>query len=99
MAQRILESSSRACGQVGHWKAECPNKPKTASSNPSGAGAFAGASIVQESLASDATMADVIDELPADAVAFMTEVRVEKSKLMPPRVSTIDKMGDNGKGI
>ena len=26
LAQRIAESSCRICGQVGHWKAECPSR-------------------------------------------------------------------------
>ena len=93
LAQRILESSCRACGQVGHWKAECPNKAKTATVNASGASAFAGVSMLQESTTEDAVVADVIDELPEDAVAFMMEAIVQRPKWTP---QPGNKIRDNG---
>ena len=80
LAQRILESSCRACGQVGHWKAECPNKAKSAPPNASGASAFAGVSMLQESTTEDAVVADVVDELPENAVAFMMEAIAQRPK-------------------
>ena len=36
LQQRILESHCRQCGKKGHWKAECPERPRqTGSSGPS----------------------------------------------------------------
>ena len=45
LAQRILESECRKCGQKGHWKAECPlNRTNASSGVTTGSkdGAFAG---------------------------------------------------------
>jgi len=33
LQQRILSSSCRLCGKVGHWKAECPTRSDSAGSN------------------------------------------------------------------
>ena len=33
LQQRILESRCRLCNQVGHWKAECPNRRDSAGTN------------------------------------------------------------------
>ena len=40
LAQRILESECRRCGQKGHWKAECPRRFENDTKPPQGA--FAG---------------------------------------------------------
>ena len=45
LAQRILESEWRRCGQKGHWKAECPlacSSGAQSNSNSKEIGAFAG---------------------------------------------------------
>ena len=33
LQQRIMESSCRMCGRRGHWKAECPDRPRNAASS------------------------------------------------------------------
>ena len=33
LQQRIMESSCRICGRRGHWKAECPDRPRNAASS------------------------------------------------------------------
>ena len=47
LAQRILESECRRCGQKGHWKAECPRR-FDADPKPSTGTAFAGAVLATE---------------------------------------------------
>ena len=75
LAQRILESTCRICHQKGHWKAECPqrNKAATSSGPPTGSSAFAGVSMAFHDGEQEATDGDVINELPENAVAFMVD--------------------------
>ena len=47
LAQRILESECRRCGQKGHWKAECPRR-FDADPKPAAGTAFAGAVLATE---------------------------------------------------
>ena len=46
LQQKILNSHCRLCGQKGHWRAECPQRPTNAgtSTNPPTTGAFTGMS-------------------------------------------------------
>ena len=71
LAQRILNSNCKLCGQRGHWKAECPSRDRADSSKPS-TSAFAGVTVVvpddDGDLQSDQSPTDVP---PDDAVAFM----------------------------
>eukprot|EP00435_Cladocopium_sp_Y103_P063902 s350_g25.t1 len=52
LAQRILESECRKCGQKGHWKAECPLNRGSSTAATGSAGpkdtAFAGATTARE---------------------------------------------------
>ena len=41
LQQRILESTCRACGKKGHWKAECPDRFKNAQSGSNTSGTSA----------------------------------------------------------
>ena len=53
LQQRIMESSCRICGKRGHWKAECPDRPRSSgSAAPSTA----------------ATMTTVIESTPAETI-------------------------------
>ena len=53
LQQRIMESSCRICGKRGHWKAECPDRPRSSgSAAPSTA----------------ATMTTMIESAPAETI-------------------------------
>ena len=74
---RIANSFCKACGQQGHWKAECPNRPKT--DGPSGS-AFAGVVAMDSS----STPWDIIEDQqpPEEAVAFVLQAGVSKRPIM-----------------
>ena len=49
LAQRIMESECRRCGQRGHWKAECPlnrSQPSAGAGSSKESGAFTGMTLV-----------------------------------------------------
>eukprot|EP00435_Cladocopium_sp_Y103_P014959 s628_g3.t1 len=60
LAQRILESECRRCGQKGHWKAECPLNRGTSAITPANSGskdgAFAGMTMITEGFVPDNDM-------------------------------------------
>eukprot|EP00434_Breviolum_minutum_P022250 symbB.v1.2.019636.t1/scaffold1616.1/size109294/12 len=75
LAQRIMNSSCRICGQRGHWKAECPQNPMRDQSKPSGSvsgnrpAAFAGMTIAEPEVFEN----DEDHEPPDHAVAFTVQ--------------------------
>lgn len=71
---RIANSFCKACGQQGHWKAECPNRSK--SDGPSGS-AFAGVVALETPTM---TTWDVIEDQhpPEEAVAFVLQAGFSK---------------------
>ena len=71
LAQRILNSNCKLCGQRGHWKAECPSRDRTDNSSKPSSSAFAGVTVVvpeDSEVLSDQSPTDLP---PDDAVAFM----------------------------
>ena len=66
LADRIANSTCRACGQPGHWKRECPNRPDVKKNEAT--------NITEEiHLGTDDVAADifeVVSELPEDAVSW-----------------------------
>ena len=54
LAQRIAESSCRLCGQVGHWKAECPSRKQ--GSDVQQAGVAPTTAVIETSLASSSSV-------------------------------------------
>lgn len=84
LAQRIMNSSCRICGQRGHWKAECPQNPMRDQSKPSGSAsgnrpaAFAGMTIAEPEVFEN----DEDHEPPDHAVAFT----VQASSVSHPQV-------------
>ena len=66
LADRIANSTCRACGQPGHWKRECPNRPDVKKNEAT--------NITEEiHLGTDDIAADifeVVSELPEDAVSW-----------------------------
>ncbi|CAE7227129.1 GIP, partial [Symbiodinium sp. CCMP2456] len=77
---RISRSNCRACGERGHWKAECPKYGK--GSHPAGKGETATTTVAQvdESvLAStedpEAQVAEVCQDLPEGALTLEEEIR------------------------
>eukprot|EP00434_Breviolum_minutum_P025492 symbB.v1.2.022525.t1/scaffold1944.1/size145740/2 len=71
LAQRILNSNCKLCGQRGHWKAECPSRDRTDNSSKPSSSAFAGVTVVvpeDSEVLSDQSPTDLP---PDDAVAFV----------------------------
>ena len=70
LAQRILESECRRCGQKGHWKAECPlARTSGAASNSQSKdhSAFAGTlDVIDGAADSDMILVATSDEVPCD---------------------------------
>ena len=62
LAERILQSDCRRCGQRGHWKAECPLR-----FNNSGAAANSGATVPKESSAFAATSLTMDTTQPSES--------------------------------
>ena len=75
---RIANSFCKACGQQGHWKAECPNRSKT--DGPPGS-AFAGVAAMDPS----STTWDIIEDQqpPDEAVAFVLQAGIQKCQKVP----------------
>ena len=89
LAQRIMNSSCRICGQRGHWKAECPQNPMRDQSKPSGSvsgnrpAAFAGMTIAEPEVFEN----DEDHEPPDHAVTFT----VQASSVSHPQVHSFRK--------
>ena len=79
LAQRIMESECRRCGQVGHWKAECPllRTAGTASSGTANkdTNAFAGVAVGLD---------DPEEPLTDDDMILITEVPVPLPQVSAP---------------
>eukprot|EP00435_Cladocopium_sp_Y103_P039205 s1270_g10.t1 len=88
LQQRILESRCRLCNQVGHWKAECPNRRDSSGSNTRSAQAPA---TVAETVPSDAAMTDdalsqEFLNLPVHQATSMKATQPMKNNAMHVRV-------------
>eukprot|EP00435_Cladocopium_sp_Y103_P035554 s274_g9.t1 len=93
LAQRILESECRRCGQKGHWKAECPLNRTQTSAAPSSSGpkdsAFAGATM---------TMLDDVDADDMILISGHEDVPVKNTSKVSCWVDCFAIWDDNQKG-
>ena len=94
LAQRILESECRRCGQKGHWKAECPlARTSGAASNSQSKdhSAFAGTlDVIDGAVDSDMILVATSAEVPCD-------VQTLHSKCHACFMGVSDSSGDNHK--
>ena len=72
LEQRILTSRCRICNKVGHWKAECPEKPRSAQSSAAAPTSF---------VSSDAALPMEFLHIPEDRSGPIDEPQVEASFL------------------
>ena len=82
---RIARSTCRACGERGHWKAECPKYGKPGSMSGSSRSPEATTSVAQVDPAG-ADDFEILETLPEDAVVFVAEALMCKTRVPRDRV-------------